>query len=97
GDGLRECINPTILQEKGVPIQMPTLASMFCPYFSAEPVTDFATAKACDHALFTTFYKQMRAQGIYLAPSGFETGMVSFVHSDEDFSRTLEAARKVNF
>lgn len=86
-----------ILQEKGVPIQMPTLASMFCPYFSVEPVTDFAKAQACDHTLFTSFYKQMRAQGIYLAPSGYETGMVSFVHSDEDFSRALEAARKVRF
>ena len=37
----------------------------------------------------------MRAQGIYLAPSGFETGMVSFAHTEDDFSRTLDAARKV--
>lgn len=86
-----------ILHEKGVPVQMPILASMFCPYFSQEPVTDFAGAKACDHALFTAFYKQMREQGIYLAPSGYETGMVSFVHSDDDFCQALEAARKVRF
>ncbi|MBQ4566595.1 MAG: glutamate-1-semialdehyde 2,1-aminomutase [Desulfovibrio sp.] len=86
-----------ILQEKGVPIQMPTLASMFCPYFSEKPVRNFDDAKGCNHALFTSFYKQMRAQGIYLAPSGYETGMVSFVHSEEDFSRALEAAHKVSF
>ena len=50
---------------------------MFCPYFSEQEVTDFATATLCDQALFTTFYKQMRAHGIYLAPSGYETGMVA--------------------
>lgn len=86
-----------ILASKGVPIQMPTLASMFCPYFSEQEVTDFATATLCDQALFTTFYKQMRAHGIYLAPSGYETGMVSFVHTDEDFNKALDAARKVIF
>ena len=86
-----------ILGAKGVPIQMPTIASMFCPYFSEQEVVDFATAKQCDQQLFTTFYKQMRRQGIFLAPSGFETGMVSFAHTDDDFNKALDAARKVSF
>ena len=81
-----------ILSAKGVPIQMPTIASMFCPYFSEQEVVDFATAKQCDQQLFTTFYKQMRQQGIFLAPSGFETGMVSFAHTDDDFNKALDAA-----
>ncbi|MCR5814587.1 MAG: glutamate-1-semialdehyde 2,1-aminomutase [Desulfovibrio sp.] len=87
----------SILASKQVPVQVPTLASMFSVFFTAEPLKDFASVKTADQALFTTFYKQMRAQGIYLAPSSFETGMVSFVHSDEDFARTLEAATKVHF
>lgn len=86
-----------ILRAKGVPVQVPTIASMFCPFFSATPVTNFAQSKACDQKLFTAFYKQMRAHGIYLAPSGFETGMVSFAHTDEDFARALEAAEAVDF
>ena len=86
-----------ILSAKGVPIQMPTIASMFCPYFSEQEVTDFATAKLCDQNIFTSFYKQMRNQGIYLAPSGYETGMVSFVHTEDDFGKALDAARKVSF
>ena len=32
-----------------------------------------------------------------LAPSGYETGMVSFVHTEDDFGKALDAARKVNF
>lgn len=86
-----------ILRAKGVPVQMHSLASMFCPFFSEREVYDFASAKTSDQQLFTSFYKQMRAQGIYLAPSGFETGMLSFAHSDDDFNRTLDAARKVLF
>ena len=86
-----------ILAAKNVPIQMPTIASMFCPYFSETPVRNFADAQKCDQKLFTAFYKQMREQGINLAPSGFETGMVSFAHTDDDFNKALDAARKVNF
>lgn len=87
----------SILAAKNVPIQVPTLASMFCPYFCEREVVDYADAKRCDQRLFTAFYKQMRAQGVYLAPSGFETGMVSFAHTDDDFSKALDAARAVRF
>ena len=86
-----------ILKTKGCPIQVHTIASMFTPYFSDEPVTNFAEVQRCDQMLFTEFYQQMRKQGIYLAPSAFETGMVSFAHTDEDFARALEAANKVTF
>ena len=87
----------SILRAKGVPIQVHTTASMFTPYFNDAPVTNFAEVLTCDQKLFGTFYRQMRAQGVYLAPSAFETGMVSFVHTDDDFQKALEAARKVTF
>lgn len=86
-----------VLKAKNVPVQVPTIASMFSIFFNENPVHNFAAAKASDANLYTTFYKQMRAQGIYLAPSPFETGMVSFAHSDEDFQKTLEAASAVKF
>lgn len=86
-----------VLRRKGVPVQVPTIASMFAVFFNEIPVRNFAEAKAGDLALYTRFYKQMREQGIYLAPSPFETGMVSFAHMAEDFQRTLDAAEKVRF
>ena len=84
-----------LLQDKGLPIQVPTIASMFSIFFTATPVVDFATAKTANQKLFTNFYKQMRAQGIYLAPSCFETGMLSFAHTEADLEQTLEAVAKV--
>lgn len=86
-----------ILKAKGVPVQTPTIASMFCVFFSEKPVTNFEESKGANQKLFASFYRQMRDKGIYLAPSGFETGMVSFVHSEEDFEKTLEAASRVVF
>ena len=86
-----------ILKKKGVPVQTPTIASMFCVFFSENPVTNFEESKGADQKLFASFYRQMRDKGVYLVPSGFETGMVSFVHSEEDFEKTLEAASRVVF
>lgn len=86
-----------ILTSKGVPVQINTVASMFTIFFTDTPVTDFESAKTGDSALYTSFYKQMRAKGIYLAPSAFETAMVSFAHSDEDLAAMLDAARSVEF
>lgn len=86
-----------VLRTKNVPVQVPSIASMFSIFFTDKPVTNFAQAKACDQKLYTTFYKHMRNEGIYLAPSAFETGMLSFAHTDDDFDHTLEAASKVCF
>ena len=46
-----------ILKGKGVPVRINTLASMFTVFFTNDPVTDFASAKTADGALYTSFYK----------------------------------------
>ncbi len=86
-----------ILRGKGLPVTRNHIASIFTIFFSATPVTDFPSAQAADAKLFTTFYQQMREQGIYLAPSAFECAFTSFAHSAEDLERTLDAASKVRF
>lgn len=86
-----------ILRSKGAPVTRNHVASIFTLFFTDTPVTDFPSAQTADSATFVSFYQQMREQGIYLAPSGFECAFTSFAHSDEDLERTLEAARKVRF
>ena len=85
----------TILRKKNVPVHVPTIASMFSVFFTKEPVTDFDGAKSADQKLFTRFYHGMRDQGIYLAPSSYETGMLSFAHTESDLEKTLDAASRV--
>ena len=84
-----------LLRAKGVAVQVPHYASMFSVFFTPNPVKNFEDAKKANTARFTRFYKAMRKQGIYLAPSPFETGMVSFAHTDADFEITLEAVSRV--
>lgn len=86
-----------ILTDKGVPVQLNCVASMFTLFFAENPVSDFASAQKSDGSLFKSFYKQMREQGIYIAPSGFECTFNSFAHSSADWEKTLEAVRNVRF
>ena len=86
-----------ILREKGVPVQIPHIASLFTVYFTEAPLLDFASVQTTDQKLFESFYKQMREQGIFMAPSAFEANMLSFAHSEDDFSNAVEAARRVSF
>ena len=73
------------------------IASAFTMYFSDKPVTNMIESGQSDGDTFAVYWKQMLAQGIYLAPAGFECAFTSFAHSDEDFEKTLEAARNVKF
>jgi glutamate-1-semialdehyde 2,1-aminomutase len=86
-----------ILRTKGAPVSRNHVASIFTLFFTDSPVVDFPSAQTADSKLFISFYQQMRAQGIYLAPSGYECAFTSFAHSDQDLERTLEAAQKVCF
>ena len=67
---------------------------MFCAFFTKGEVHDWTTAAACDTKAFAVYFRAMLEEGIYLAPSQFETGFVSIAHTDSDLDRTIAAARK---
>ncbi len=80
-----------ILAGTGIAARINRAGSMFTLFFTDREVTDYETAIRSDTALYARFYREMLAAGIYLAPSQFETAFVSFAHTGEDLSRTLEA------
>ena len=61
-------------------------------FFTAGPVTDFASAAGSDTGAFKDFFWHMISRGVYLAPSQYEAGFISTAHSEEDLERTFEAA-----
>ena len=79
-------------EEAGVPIYQTRVGTMFSNFFSAEPVTDYESAKASDTERFGRYFHAMLKRGVYIAPSQFEAGFISLAHSDEDIERTVEAA-----
>jgi len=79
----------------GVPVTFNRCGSMFCAYFTGQPVWSLADAMKSDRARFAQFFHGMLAEGIYLAPSQFEAGFISTAHSPADIEKTVKAAAKV--
>lgn len=81
-------------KQAGYPIYSTRVGSMFCAFFSKEDVYDWPTASSCDTKAFARYFIAMLNEGIYLAPSQFETAFVSAAHTDADIEKTLAAATK---
>jgi glutamate-1-semialdehyde 2,1-aminomutase len=79
----------------GVPVRFNRVGSMFCGYFTDQPVNNLADAMRSDRPRFAKYFHGMLNEGIYLAPSQFEAGFISTAHTGEDIDRTVQAAAKV--
>ncbi|MGE9296795.1 MAG: glutamate-1-semialdehyde 2,1-aminomutase [Puniceicoccales bacterium] len=77
-------------QEKGIPLQVPQVGSMFCLFFTESPVTSFDKATASNTAQFKPLFHHAMEHGVYLPPSAFETCFISTAHSEDDIARTVD-------
>ena len=82
-----------IAKQKGIPLQVPQTGSMYCLFFTDEPVTNFDHAIGSKHEMFKSVFHKMLEKGVYLPPSSYETCFISAAHSDEDLEKTLDAFR----
>jgi glutamate-1-semialdehyde 2,1-aminomutase len=78
----------------GISLQQTRVGTMFTNFFSEVPPTNWSTVAKGDKAQFGKFFRSMLEQGVYLAPSAFEAGFMSTVHTDEDIQATVAAAEK---
>ncbi|MDD3115480.1 MAG: glutamate-1-semialdehyde 2,1-aminomutase, partial [Anaerovibrio sp.] len=81
-------------KEAGIDLQVQQAGSMFGFFFSSQEVVDYETSAAADQETFKIWFRAMLEQGIYLAPSQFETLFMSGAHTDAEIERTIEAAGK---
>jgi glutamate-1-semialdehyde 2,1-aminomutase len=86
-DGLGEAARAA-----GVAYTATRVGSMFTGFFSAAPVTDYASARRASSRRYARFFHAMLERGVYFAPSQFEAGFLSLAHSDADIDATLSAA-----
>lgn len=84
----------TTLRELKLPWVFHRVGSMFCLFFTAEPVTDVATAKRSDAEEFASYFKACLERGVYFAPSQFETGFLSTAHTADEIERTADVVRE---
>ena len=86
----------TAADAAGIPFTTNQVGGMFGFFFSQEKtISSFKQVSACDIERFKQFYHGMLDQGIYLAPSAYEAGFVSSMHSEQDLAETIAAAEKV--
>ena len=88
-DGVR-----SVLKELGWPLTFQRLGSMFCLYFTEEPVWNVDDAKKADRDAFRRFFHGCLADGVYFAPSQFEAGFLCLMHTGADLERTVEVIRR---
>jgi glutamate-1-semialdehyde 2,1-aminomutase len=78
-------------KQAGIPIQQTRVGTMFTTFFSETKPVGWNTVKVADKVQFGKFFQKMLANGVYLAPSQFEAGFISTLHTDEIIDRTIEA------
>jgi glutamate-1-semialdehyde 2,1-aminomutase len=81
-------------QQAGVMLTVNRVGSMITPFFCRGPVSDYASAKASDTALFGRFFHGMLERGIYWPPAQFEAAFVSLAHTESDIDDTVSAAQE---
>ncbi len=66
------------------------MGSLMTGFFTTGSVTDFDSAMRADAEKYGSYYREMLARGVYLAPSQFEAAFISAAHSREDLGFALE-------
>ncbi|MDE1872985.1 MAG: glutamate-1-semialdehyde 2,1-aminomutase [Thaumarchaeota archaeon] len=83
-----------LASDMNIPHQINSVSSMFQIFFTAKRVVDYSTAKTSDVAKFKKLFKALLNNGVFVAPSQFETIFLSYAHADEDIKKTITAYEK---
>jgi glutamate-1-semialdehyde 2,1-aminomutase len=84
----------SLFTTKGIAVCINRVHSMFTIFFHQGPVYDLNTAQKSDSALFARFFHGMLKRGVWLAPSQYEAGFLSFAHTNKDIDKTIDACSK---
>jgi glutamate-1-semialdehyde 2,1-aminomutase len=77
-----------------IPHQINSISSMFQIFFTDDPVVDYSSAKKSDMIKFKKLFEILLKNGIFIAPSQFETVFLSYEHSKDDIRKTISAYEK---
>lgn len=89
--GMRE-----VLTKNNIDFTINRVGSMISVHFDQAPVIDFESAKKGDNQMFRTFFHGLLKEGIYIAPSAYETWFISDALTYEDLDCTVQAINKVS-
>lgn len=82
------------LRDLNLPWVFHRVGSMFCLFFTSDPVIDLASAKRSERTKFAKYFRRCLDRGVYFAPSQFEAGFLSLAHQDSDLDTTARVMRE---
>ena len=85
-----------VLTENKIAFTINRIGSMISVHFDKNPVTDFQTAKNGDNETFKKFFHGLVREGVYIAPSAYETWFITDALTYEDLDFTIKAVGKVS-
>jgi glutamate-1-semialdehyde 2,1-aminomutase len=85
-----------VLTQNEVVYTINRVGSMISVHFDAQPVVDFQTAKNGDNETFKKFFHGLLKEGVYIAPSAYETWFITDALTYEDLDFTITAIDKVS-
>ena len=85
-----------VLNQNNVVFTINRVGSMISVHFNESPVVDFETAKGGDNDRFKKFFHGLLQEGIYIAPSAYETWFITDALTYEDLDFTIKAIDKVS-
>jgi glutamate-1-semialdehyde 2,1-aminomutase len=80
-------------REAGVALQVNAVGSVLTPFFTEQPVRDYASATSANTDLYGRFFREMLARNVYPPPSQFEAWFLSAAHTVKDVETTIAAAK----
>ena len=83
------------LQSSGIVHTINRVGSMISIHFSEDEVIDFESAAKGNNETFKAFFHGMLNEGIYIAPSAFETWFITDALTYKDLDDTIAAVKKV--
>ncbi|MEK8180447.1 glutamate-1-semialdehyde 2,1-aminomutase [Flavobacterium buctense] len=84
-----------VLKDNQIVFTINRVGSMISVHFDANPVVDFQTAKNGDNETFKKFFHGLLNEGVYIAPSAYETWFITDALTYEDLDFTINAVNKV--
>jgi len=84
-----------ILENKNIAHTINRKGSMISVHFDARPVTDFVSAGYGNNDRFKKFFHGLLDNGVYIAPSAYESWFITDALTYEDLDFTLAAIEKV--
>jgi glutamate-1-semialdehyde 2,1-aminomutase len=85
-----------VLKANNVEFTINRVGSMISVHFDADPVVDFQTAAKGDNETFKKFFHGLLNEGVYIAPSAYETWFITDALTYEDLDFTINAIDKVS-